>query len=971
MLTFQKLITVLTEFWASNGCVVQQGHDVEVGAGTFNPSTFLRCLGPEPYNTVYVEPSRRPQDARFGENPNRTQLFHQLQVVMKPSPLNIQELYLQSLEAIGFNLKEHDIRFVHDDWESPTLGAWGLGWEVWCDGSEVSQFTYFQAVAGTQLKPISVEITYGLERLCMLLQGVDNFFDMKWNDTITFGNIFHRSEVEWSEYNFMQASTQMWLRHFEDFETEAKNLASLHLPIPAYDFVLKASHAFNILEARGVLSTTERTGYITRIRSLARMAAEEYLAMRKREKHPLLHSDEKPQEAPPEVVRPKTFKPHDRDDFLLEIGSEELPATFVPIGIDGLKRSIVALLKEHKLEHGQIEVYGTPRRLAVIVHDLVHGLEEETVERRGPSAAVAFDDDGNPTKQCLGFLKATGLEKDQLETRDGYLFASVTKPAISTFEILGTHLPSLILHLHFPKTMRWNRLDITYARPLKWIVALFGKKTIPFHLGTITAGRISYGHAQLDRKEITISKPSDYLSDLKKHKVLVNHLERKLSILDQLAAIEQKDGVHALHTEKVLAEVLHLTEWPMLTTATFSEAFLKVPDEVLTSEMVEHQRYFPLTRNGALTNTFVITADNTPNETIKAGNVRVLSARLADGTFLYEQDLKTGMAAFHEKLSSIVLHKELGTIADKVKRLEELAPKLAHELNLGSPDHAKQAATLCKDDLASELVGEFPDLQGTIGKYYALHEKQPEEVAIAIEEHYLPKGEKGPLPASPTGIALALADKIDTLTSYFSIGLKPTSSSDPYALRRCAIGLLKILIENGLSIDLENYIKDLDFITGRAKSVFEEYGFAKDEIEASLRGHVRDPYDQYCRVKEMHAFRESQLFPKLYEVYKRAKGQLAKAASGTLDPSLLQEEAEKALYAHYDQTKSDFKQALEQKEYAHCYAHLASFQEPLSTFFDEVKVLADDPAVQKNRLGLLSTIFALFETLLDFSKIQQ
>lgn len=293
MLTFQQIIQRLTEFWEKKKCIIHQGHDLEVGAGTFNPATFLRALGPEGYKTAYVEPSRRPSDGRYAQNPNRMQLFHQFQVIIKPSPADIQQTYLESLKVLGLDLKKHDIRFVHDDWESPTLGAWGLGWEVWCDGMEVSQFTYFQAIGSMPLKPITVEITYGLERLAMYIQNKDSFYDMKWNDELTFGDIATQSEIEWSTYNFEGASVPMWLRHFEDFEKEAKDLIARHLPLPAYDFVIKASHAFNMLDARGVISVTERTGYIARIRDLARLVAMEYISSREKLEFPLL-SKEKP-----------------------------------------------------------------------------------------------------------------------------------------------------------------------------------------------------------------------------------------------------------------------------------------------------------------------------------------------------------------------------------------------------------------------------------------------------------------------------------------------------------------------------------------------------------------------------------------------------------------------------------------------------------------------------------------------------
>ncbi|MCB1135567.1 MAG: glycine--tRNA ligase subunit alpha, partial [Chlamydiia bacterium] len=278
--TFQEIIRTLSQYWEEQGCIVNQGYDLEVGAGTFNPATFLRCLGPEPYNTAYVEACRRPTDGRYGENPNRVQHYFQYQVLLKPSPLNLQELYLDSLRAIGFDLSKHDMRFVHDDWESPTLGAWGLGWEVWMDGMEVTQFTYFQQAGGINLKPVSGELTYGLERLAMYLLGKDRLFDLPWNKDITYGDLYHRNEVEWSHYNFEEASTELWFRHFEDFEAEAKRLCERKLPIPAYDFVMKASHAFNLLDARGVISVTERMAYILRIRNLAMEAAQVYLESR-------------------------------------------------------------------------------------------------------------------------------------------------------------------------------------------------------------------------------------------------------------------------------------------------------------------------------------------------------------------------------------------------------------------------------------------------------------------------------------------------------------------------------------------------------------------------------------------------------------------------------------------------------------------------------------------------------------------
>ena len=286
-MTFQELIFALQNYWADQGCIIQQPYDVEVGAGTFNPATFLRALGPEPWNVAYVEPSRRPTDGRYGENPNRLQHYYQYQVIMKPSPADIQELYLNSLRSFGIDPLDHDIRFVEDNWESPTLGSWGLGWEVWLDGMEISQFTYFQQVGGFDCKPISAELTYGTERIAMYLQGVDNVYDLKWTDSIKYGDVHHQGEVEWSVYNFETADVGQLRQLFDMFEAEGIRAAGKDLVLPAYDHCLKCSHTFNLLNARGAVSVAERTSYIGRVRTLAHLSAECYLRQREKMGYPL------------------------------------------------------------------------------------------------------------------------------------------------------------------------------------------------------------------------------------------------------------------------------------------------------------------------------------------------------------------------------------------------------------------------------------------------------------------------------------------------------------------------------------------------------------------------------------------------------------------------------------------------------------------------------------------------------------
>lgn len=1011
MLTFQEMIKKLTEFWAAHDCIIHQGYDLEKGAGTSNPATFLRSLGPEPYRAIYIEPSRRPSDGRYGTNPNRLQHYFQCQVILKPSPPDIQDLCLQSLEAIGFKLSEHDMRFVHDDWENPTLGAWGLGWEVWMDGMEVTQFTYFQSVAGVALKPITGEVTYGLERLAMHLQQVDSIFDIRWNDRLTYGDIYLRNEVEFSRYNFEAASTEMWHRHFEDFEKEARKLIDLNLPLPAYDFVVKSSHAFNILDARGVISVTERTGYIARIRELACQVAQCYLKSREEQGYPLLYRFPSEGGMEPQKLEKNHVldngDPSKCEDYVLEIGSEELPAEFVTIGCKNLEKGMRLILEKEGLPFKAIHTYGTPRRLAVYVEGLALGKPSQIVEKKGPAVDQAYDISGEMKPAGSGFFRSLGREAPTLaairkeHTRDitirsikgiEYLHASIKQPGRSTASILSEHMPNLILNLEFPKKMRWGNLDITYARPLRWIVSLFGDHIIPFQAGNIEAGRQSWGHRQLCPWNFTLIKSHDYVAMLREHKVMVDIAERKKSILSQADELEKKLNGIISAREQVLPQVVNLVEWPFLAYADFDPAFLKAPKEVLISEMVEHQKYFPVVNSdGTLKNLFIITANTIPTDAILKGNKKALSPRLNDGVFLYEQGIKVKLEQLNEKLKHITFQKELGTVYAKVERIMANTAVLQRRLSIGDPALAQRAALLCKADIASEMVFEFPELQGIIGRYYALAQGEDPEVAQAIEEHWMPRGENAPLPETPSGILVSLADKIDNLLGCYSANLKPTSSSDPYALRRQALGLIKILIRGEYRIPIievlrdcftsfpqnskqqkEQILKELElFLTNRVKTIFLDFGFNKDEIEAGLSFGFTDIYDAFCRVKALHKFRvHDEKFPLLFEVFKRAKGQIEVYKPVSFASGLLKEKAEKHLDQVLTETQTQFSQAVISHDYDKAYELIAKLQPPLASLFEEVKILAEDEKIRDNRIALLQRVFGLFSQLLDFSKIQ-
>lgn len=1005
MLYFQDIISTLSAFWAAHGCVVTTPYDLEKGAGTSNPNTLLRALGPEPFSAAYTEPCRRPKDGRYGTNPNRLQHYFQYQVILKPSPDNIVDLYLESLRAIGLDTAKHDIRFVHDDWENPTLGAWGLGWEVWLDGMEATQFTYFQAAAGIPLSPITGEITYGIERLTMALQGVDSIFDIQWNEHLTYRDLYFQNEVQWSTYNFEVQDDAMWMRHFEDFQREARRLVNAGLCIPAYDFVIKASHAFNMLDAKGVISVSERASYIGKIRDIARMVAESYVAHREKLGFPLLKKLDQPKQPPQSFVIPLPKAPRER--FLLEIGVEELPDAFIPNGIASLSSAMKKLFEKEELSYSSLRAYGAPRRLAVIVDDLITERPSSHIEKRGPQVEVMWDKEGKLSEAGKGFLrnlhisprslsevlegKAAGLEIRSVKG-SSYVFAAITTPPVTTATILHTALASLISSLEFPKAMRWGSHSTTFARPIRWITALLGSDVVPFQLEHLTSGRHTMGHRQLKPGPIELFKASDYEMVLESAYVMVDHVARKAHILSELEAIERRLHQTAVHKERVLNQVVHLSEWPHVAVASFNKNLLDAPKEVLICEMVEHQKYLPLVdAEGRLCNQLVMVADNTPTELILQGNLKVLSARLSDGRFLWKEDVKVPLAHFREKLKHIVYQKDLGTVYQKTERLESLVRSLHPYVPSSHLDMATTAAQLSKADLAAQVVGEFPELQGTIGSLLATEQGFSPRIADAIREHWLPQQEEGDLPSTPEGLLLALADKLDTLTGFFAIGLMPTSSSDPYALRRQAIGLVRCLLEHHIHVPLHEIfsktltlfpptifhddrakiIADLrSFVVTRTRSLLIHSGFRKEYIDAVLASQSDDIYDALLR---LHALQELQLsapaFHSFLEVLKRCHGQVDFSfAPGIIMEKLTMPSEVQLLSSleHAEKACTEYAQSHDWKQFL---STLLTLQKPIDTLFVEVKVLADDPAVRHNRLSLLRRSIGLCTAFADTRKL--
>lgn len=1005
MLTFQEIISRLSQFWADQGCLLTFPYDVEKGAGTSNPNTFLRALGPEPFSCAYVEPCRRPKDGRYGMNPNRTQYYFQFQVILKPSPDTIVDLYMQSLKMLGMDTKAHDIRFVHDDWENPTLGASGLGWEVWIDGMEMTQFTYFQTVAGLPLSPITGEITYGTERIAMCLQEVDSIFDIRWNNTTTYGDLFKLQEEQWSRYNFELQDDAMWMRHFGDFKKEALRLIHEGDAIPAYDFVLKASHAFNMLDAKGVISVTERASYIADIRDLSKKIGEAYVDLRKSHDYPLCKKTEsyqfealgtaasKPLREPPKAASGR---------FVLEIGMEELPATFVPIGIHQLKTKTKELLSKEKIPHGSIKVFGTPRRLSVLIDDLSSVLQATEEEKKGPPIDRVWNEDGTMTSVGKGFFQSIGLQeevtlqdiREKKHPRIGvclikgaeYLSVKTRTEERSTITLLEQSLPPLILSLEFPKTMNWGSHTLPFARPIRWITALFDTQPLAFSVHHIHSSNWSRGHRLLNNEPFVIPDASLYESELEKRHVLVDQDMRRKVLEVTLAQIEKEHDAQTIQSQKVIAQVLYLVEYPFIQAIPFAKELLDAPKEVIVSEMVEHQKYFPLQsrKTGALLPFFIVTAHIPPNEYVQRGNIKVLSARLNDGRFLWQTDCKTALVDLNERLAAITYQKGLGSILEKSDRIRSLARFLGWALKTDEK-HLEKAARLCKADLASHVVGEFPELQGIVGGLLAKHEGLDDTIAKAIREHWLPNQEGGALPSTMEGTILSLSDRIDTLVSFFALGLIPSSSHDPYALRRQALGVVRLLTEKKLSLSMKAILKQAQeglkhlfkeevlikacsevnsFIQQRAKIYFNEK-FPKTLIDAVFAREGDNLYDIETKLESLKVLDTSEDGKKFVEVLKRTLGQIEGMKPSPVNSALFADPTEAALFESIQKAEDKVSYAQHHLQWHEAIQAILAIRGPLDNFFTSVHVLHENEQIRTNRLGLLWSICTLLHSIAD------
>jgi glycyl-tRNA synthetase len=1000
-LDFQSIILTLDHYWAEHGCLIWHPYYQQVGAGTYNPATFLRVLGPEPWNVAYLEPSIRPDDGRYGDNPNRLQQFYQYQVILKPDPGNPQELYLDSLNALGIDPREHDIRFVEDNWQSPALGAWGLGWEVWCDGQEITQYTYFQQSGGFALNPISVELTYGLERIAMTLQGVRSFQAIRWNKDRTDGDVNLQGEKEHSAYYYDVADVGRVQQMYSLYEGEANLALEKGLVLPAHDYILKLSHTFNILDARGAVGVTERQAMFGKMRDLSHRVAETYLAQREAMGYPWLEkkkSDKDELKAIKTTKKSKTDPVNHPTEFLFEIGTEELPVDDLDRALEQLRSKVPSWLDEIRLEHGEVKVVGTPRRLVVMMDKMAARQADREVVVKGPPANRAFDAQGKLTPAGEGFAKSKGIPPAELKAKemDGgtYAIAVVKEAGKSAMELLSEGLPGIIAGIKFDKSMRWNESQVVFSRPIRWLLALLGEELVHFEYAGLTTGKTTRGLRAIEPVLMEVNSIDEYLKVLKSQGILLDQADRQTSIEKQVEKLLKNSEAEIVEDKDLAHQNANLVEAPTALMGNFEKEFLKLPADVLVSVMKHHQKYFPVFNSNAgaehsIQEHFIAirNGDGKYIEIVRDGNEQVITARFADAKFFLEHDIQHKLEDFLPRLDTLTFQKKLGTMLAKSKRIEKFVEVTMNfvELTDEQKKETRRAAHLCKADLATRMVVEMTSLQGIMGEYYARKGGEPKGVATAIREHYLPRFAGDELPKTDVGRIVGIADKLDSLAGLFAAGMAPTAAKDPFALRRSALGLVQVLIgwerdfdlESGLDfaikelpipLSAENRAACLEFIRGRLQSYLLDQGNKYDVVAAVLAAQSRNPYGTAKAVKELTAWTEKSDWKTILPAYARCvRITRDQKQEFPVDEAFLKEPAEKALFKAVEKARTVKRQSGSVDDLLKAFVPMIP---EINAFFEKVLVMDKDLDFQHNRLGLLQKISRLADGVADFGLLE-
>ena len=682
-----------------------------------------------------------------------------------------------------------------------------------------------------------------------------------------------------------------------------------------------------------------------------------------------------------------------------EIGTEELPAFDLHAATLKLGGLMEEALSGARISFEEVSVFTTPRRLITIVSGLPESTEESVEEFRGPSVKIAFDDEGNPTKAALGFARGKGVDASALERRDEngteYVWAVKRTPAQATADLLPAILTGLITAIPWPKTQRWGSRHEQFSRPVRWLLALLDDEVVPVEFAGLASGRITRGHRFLAPGPHEVANAADLIGIMRGAKVVPSEEEREASIRAQVAEIEKKTGLVAELPAKTMEEVVNLTEFPTVMVGAFDELFLAVPKEITVDAMLMHQRYFPLfNADGTLSNKFLITSNGDPafEANIVDGNQRVVAARLYDAKFFYDEDLRRPLEDYVERLDTVVFQEQLGTVRAKTARVEKLAEHLSADAALCAQDaaDAARAAHLCKADLVTGAVVEFTSVQGIIGSYYAAAAGETDQVAHAIADHYRPRFAGDELPASTVGKVVAMADKLDTICGLFAVDQGPTGSSDPFALRRAALGIIAIL-EDGLPVSLmgaidralDSYESEglsfdraavraavIEFFVTRTRVMLRDSGCESDAIDAVLAAGVAEPAEILRRVRSLEDARNNapDTFNDLATAYARANN-LRDASLGTEVDEGLINEVEHALFCAVVQAEGRVARALEADDYQAALSELAGLRKPVDMFFERIMVMDEDQKLRENRLRLLNRFVGVFQGVADFGKM--
>lgn len=682
-----------------------------------------------------------------------------------------------------------------------------------------------------------------------------------------------------------------------------------------------------------------------------------------------------------------------------EIGTEEIPAFDLAGAVKQLSTMVPSLLDDAAIPHGAVKIFSSPRRLIVIAEEIPEATEEKNEVFKGPSAKIAFDAEGNPTKAAQGFARGKGVDPSSLVVEDGYVYARTHTPSVNVASLLSSVLNKIIHGLSWPRSQRWGVQSEYFTRPVRWIVALFGNEVIDFTFAGLVAGRTTYGHRFLAPGPFEVADADSLVDVVRSASVIPSEAEREQVIREGVAKAEAETGFTAVLHPKTLVEVINLAEYPTVLVGSFDEEFLKVPEEIIVDAMLVHQRYFPLyDKDGKLTNRFIVVSNGDPAcaETIVDGNERVVRARLYDAKFFYDEDLKQPLESYVDHLGEVVFQEKLGTMLDKTNRIQRLADHLAEDAGLAGQDlsDVERAARLCKADLVTSAVVEFTSVQGVMGSYYAAASGETAQVAQAIEQHYRPRFAGDKAPDTVVGKIVAIADKLDTVCGLFAVGQGPTGSSDPFALRRSAIGIVAMLsgkdavevslvaaidaalasyAQQGIEFDTDAVRRDvIEFFITRTKVMMRDAGNSIDAIDAVLSAGIQEPVELINRVSALEAARSEQpeVFEDLATAYARANN-LCDSKLGTEVNEGLLSEVEQALVRAVGQAESNVASALENNDYAAALSELAALRKPIDLFFENTMVMDEDQALRENRLRLLNSFVAVFANVADFALLSK